>query len=98
MQVLIVIHPCCAQALSMGQGQEEAARAMLLDGLQKGHWVMLQNCHLSGLPPLYNTMLSKCEQNSWTSIHQTIYHLLKAGLNPNIDMKKKKHFFLCYVM
>jgi hypothetical protein len=36
------------QALSMGQGQEEAARSMLLDGLQKGQWVMLQNCHLSG--------------------------------------------------
>ncbi len=32
----------------MGQGQEEAARSMLLDGLQKGQWVMLQNCHLSG--------------------------------------------------
>jgi hypothetical protein len=32
----------------MGQGQEEAARVMLMDGLQKGHWVMLQNCHLSG--------------------------------------------------
>jgi hypothetical protein len=30
------------QALSMGQGQEEAARSMLLDGLQKGQWVMLR--------------------------------------------------------
>ena len=37
------------QALSLGQGQEEAARHMLGEGLQKGHWVLLQNCHLSGL-------------------------------------------------
>ncbi len=27
------------EALSMGHGQEEAARSMLLDGLQKGRWV-----------------------------------------------------------
>ncbi len=37
------------KALSMGQGQEEAARNMLAEGLAKGHWVMLQNCHLSGI-------------------------------------------------
>ena len=33
--------------LSMGQGQEDAARAMMANGMEKGHWVMLQNCHLS---------------------------------------------------
>ena len=33
--------------LSMGQGQEEAARKMMSTGMEKGHWVMLQNCHLS---------------------------------------------------
>jgi hypothetical protein len=32
------------QALSMGQGQEEAARSMLLEGLQKGQWVQLRLC------------------------------------------------------
>ena len=32
----------------MGQGQEEAARLMLAEGLSKGQWVMIQNCHLSG--------------------------------------------------
>ncbi len=30
------------QALSMGQCKEEAARFMLLEGLQKGQWVMLR--------------------------------------------------------
>ena len=33
--------------LSMGQGQEEAARKILATGMDKGKWVMLQNCHLS---------------------------------------------------
>ena len=33
--------------LSMGQGQEDAARMMMANGMEKGHWVMLQNCHLS---------------------------------------------------
>ena len=33
--------------LSMGQGQEEAARKMMVQGMEKGQWVMLQNCHLS---------------------------------------------------
>ena len=33
--------------LSMGQGQEEAARKILTTGMDKGKWVMLQNCHLS---------------------------------------------------
>ena len=32
--------------LSMGQGQEDAARRMLQESIQKGHWLMLQNCHL----------------------------------------------------
>jgi hypothetical protein len=28
--------------LSMGHGNEEAAHVMLMDGLQNGHWVILQ--------------------------------------------------------
>ena len=35
------------QQLSMGQGQEEAARKMMSQGMEKGQWIMLQNCHLS---------------------------------------------------
>ena len=35
------------QQLSMGQGQEEAARRMMSQGMEKGQWIMLQNCHLS---------------------------------------------------
>ena len=31
----------------MGQGQEERAREMLSEAIAKGHWLMLQNAHLS---------------------------------------------------
>jgi hypothetical protein len=31
----------------MGQGQEESARKMITEGILNGHWLMLQNCHLS---------------------------------------------------
>ncbi|XP_061921125.1 dynein axonemal heavy chain 2 [Entelurus aequoreus] len=34
-------------ALSLGQGQAPFARKMIKEGVQKGHWVFLANCHLS---------------------------------------------------
>ena len=40
--------------LSLGQGQDKAAEAMMTAGASRGHWVLLQNCHLlsSWLPRL----------------------------------------------
>nr|CCC89561.1 unnamed protein product [Trypanosoma congolense IL3000] len=32
--------------LSLGQGQGVFARELIDEGVQKGHWVLLQNCHL----------------------------------------------------
>lgn len=32
--------------LAMGQGQEKAALQMLDTAISRGHWLMLQNCHL----------------------------------------------------
>ena len=32
--------------ISMGQGQEERARKAITTAILKGHWLMLQNCHL----------------------------------------------------
>jgi dynein heavy chain len=32
--------------ISLGQGQDLKARDLIEKGIQKGHWVLLQNCHL----------------------------------------------------
>ena len=32
--------------LSLGQGMEGAAEQMIKGGIMKGHWVLLENCHL----------------------------------------------------
>ena len=34
------------RTISMGQGQEPAARKLIATGVTQGSWVMLQNCHL----------------------------------------------------
>ena len=51
--------------ISMGQGQEPAARKLMAQGVATGDWVLLQNCHL-GLNFLveveqYMIALSECE-------------------------------------
>ena len=33
--------------ISMGQGQEPAARKLVQQGMAQGSWVLLQNCHLA---------------------------------------------------
>lgn len=41
-------------SVALGQGQEKRAASLIRDGLQRGHWVFLANCHLmtSWLPAL----------------------------------------------
>ncbi|KAL4465245.1 hypothetical protein ABPG74_001959 [Tetrahymena malaccensis] len=53
--------PC--EKISMGQGQEGAARQAILKGFEQGCWVILQNCHL-GLKFMREV------ENLVSSIHQ----------------------------
>ena len=41
-------------AISLGQGQGPIAEALLTSGMEQGHWILLQNCHLcvSWMPSL----------------------------------------------
>eukprot|EP00002_Diphylleia_rotans_P035998 TRINITY_DN7896_c0_g1_i2.p1 TRINITY_DN7896_c0_g1~~TRINITY_DN7896_c0_g1_i2.p1 ORF type:complete len:4263 (-),score=670.67 TRINITY_DN7896_c0_g1_i2:89-12877(-) len=35
------------QSLSMGKGQTQAAENIIAEAIDRGHWVLLQNCHLA---------------------------------------------------
>lgn len=39
-------HKKQVRTISLGQGQEPAARKLISTGVAQGSWVMLQNCHL----------------------------------------------------
>ena len=35
------------ESISLGQGQGQRAENMIRDGMERGTWVLLQNCHLA---------------------------------------------------
>jgi dynein heavy chain len=35
------------ESISLGQGQGDKARRLVLECMQKGNWALLQNCHLA---------------------------------------------------
>ena len=66
----------------MGQGQEEAARKFMQLSISKGHWLLLQNCHLS---------LHFCEEIMQTiidteEIHTNFRIWLTTEINPGFPI------------
>ena len=53
-------NPKQVRTISLGQGQEPAARKLISTGVAQGSWVMLQNCHLGlkFMAEVETTMLS----------------------------------------
>ena len=68
--------------LSMGQGQEEAARTMLTEAMRYGQWLMLQNCHLS--LNFSEEIIQSLEENS--EIHTNFRLWITTEVNPNFPI------------
>jgi dynein heavy chain len=78
------------EGISMGQGQEPAARKLLEVGITEGIWVLLQNCHL-GLSFMGELMewtkaLPKLEDTSPGSVLPTYRLWITAEPNPDFPI------------
>ena len=60
--------------ISMGQGQEPAARKLLEQGIAEGVWVLLQNCHL-GL-----SFMGECKE--WVAALPKLEEATPGAVNP----------------
>ena len=43
--------------IALGQGQAQLAESLIEVGISRGHWVVLQNCHLM---PSWYALFEKC--------------------------------------
>ena len=72
--------PC--RAISMGQGQEIHARALLGDYMANGGWVLLQNCHLGlGFMSELNLTVSDAE-----TIHPSFRLWITTEVHPKFSI------------
>ncbi|CAF0727175.1 unnamed protein product [Didymodactylos carnosus] len=71
-------------SLSLGQGQALVARKLLEQGMKKGHWVYLANCHLSisWLPELDKIV----EQLQTAAVHNEFRLWLSSSPTPNFPI------------
>ena len=72
------VHP-----ISMGQGQEPAAHALVDEAIRSGDWVLLQNCHL-GLPFLgqLEDKLRVINQQQTVAVHEEARVWITAEPHP----------------
>ena len=70
------------KAISMGQGQEPKAMALIQSGVQTGHWVLLQNCHL-GLKFLEDMQM---EMSEMEDIHLSFRLWITAEPHPKFPI------------
>lgn len=70
--------------LSLGQGQAPIATRLIKDGVSKGHWVFLANCHLSltWMPQLDKII----DQLQNENVHKDFRLWLSSSPNPNFPI------------
>jgi len=74
-------------SISMGQGQEPAARKLLQQGMLTGNWVLLQNCHLGlkMMAELEQTFIAK-KANEPEEVHDEFRCWISAEPHPKFPI------------
>lgn len=74
------------KAISMGQGQEIHARTLLMQCLEDGNWLLLQNCHL-GLDYMVElTVVIQHLEKTQTGYHETFRVWITTEEHPNFPI------------
>ena len=71
-------------AISLGQGQGPRATKMVETGMQKGEWVLLQNCHL--MTSWMSNLEKLCEEIDPTKVHKDFRLWLSSMPEPKFPV------------